>query len=207
MTPGPDIEQLLRKAQAGDRAALVEILDATGQRVRPRIEGKLSPALRAVLDADDVMQVTYLEAVMRFKSFTGGGASGFLAWLSRLAENNLIDAVRSLEAAKRGDPRKKVASREESMTDLINVLGVTHTTPSRVAAKGEAASVIEVALRALPPDYERVIREFDLEGKPMAQVAQAMGKSEGAAYMLRARAHDRLKEILGSESKFFSIQG
>jgi hypothetical protein len=41
----------------------------------------------------------------------------------------------------------------------------------------------------------------------MSELAAEMKRSEGAAYMLRARAHDRLKEILGSDSKFFSTSG
>jgi DNA-directed RNA polymerase specialized sigma24 family protein len=38
---------------------------------------------------------------------------------------------------------------------------------------------------------------FDLEGRPVQQIASALQRSEGAVYMLRARAHDRLREILG----------
>lgn len=208
MTTDPKHEQLLSAAQGGDRKALASLLEALGPRVRGRIEAKITPALRSLLEADDVMQVTYMEVVLRLKSFTGGGASGFLAWMTRLAENNLIDAVRALEAAKRFDPRKRITpTRDESMTALVNMLGVTMTTPSRVVAKDEAGGILEVALRALPPDYERVVREYDLNGRSMTELAEAMKRSEGALYMVRARAHDRLKEILGSDSKFFSTPG
>jgi RNA polymerase sigma factor (sigma-70 family) len=63
---------------------------------------------------------------------------------------------------------------------------------------------MEGALRQLPPDYEKVIRLYDLAGKSPAEVAQEMGRSQGAVFMLRARAHDRLREVLGSSSQFFS---
>lgn len=204
----PILDPILERARNGERAALAKILEEVGPRVRGRIESKLSPAIRTLLDADDVMQVTYMEVVLRLKSFSGGGTSGFVAWVTRLAENNLIDAVRALEAAKRLDPRKKItANRNDSATALVAILGVTHTTPSRIVAKDEAGAMIEVALRALPPDYETVVRLHDLEQRPMAEIAQILKRSEGAAYMLRARAHDRLKEILGSDSKFFSTPG
>ena len=206
--PDPQNDALLLRAKTGDRKALAELLEAVGPRVRARIEPKISPAIRTLLEADDVMQVTYMEVVLRLNSFTGGGFSGFIAWVSRLAENNLIDAIRSLEAAKRFDPRKKVTpTREDSASAFINLLGVNSITPSRVAAKDEAGGMLEVALRALPPDYERVVRGHDLAGKPMSDLAAEMKRSEGAAYMLRARAHDRLKEILGSDSKYFSTPG
>ena len=48
------------------------------------------------------------------------------------------------------------------------------------------------------------MRLYDLECQPPQQVAEALGRSVGAVHMLRARAHDRLRELLGSASKFFS---
>ncbi len=62
-------------------------------------------------------------------------------------------------------------------------------------------------LAKLPPDYATVIRLYDLQGKPIAEVAADLGRSEGAVYMLRARTHDRLRELLPGESKFFSAVG
>jgi len=49
-----------------------------------------------------------------------------------------------------------------------------------------------------------VVRLYDLEELPAAEIAQRMGRSAGAIHMLKARAHDRLVDILGSSSSFFS---
>jgi RNA polymerase sigma-70 factor (subfamily 1) len=210
----PDHETLLTNARAGDRAALVALLEALGPQVRQRIALKIPPTLRAQLDEDDVMQVTYLETVLRLDRFTGGGASGFLAWLSRLAENNLIDAVRAMESAKRPDPSKRVSTggggnHGESVVALVELLGATTSTPSRHAAKGEAARFLEAALITLPPDYQKVVRLYDLEGKAPKEVAVEMGRSQGAVFMIRARAHERLREALGGGggTRFFSTPG
>jgi RNA polymerase sigma-70 factor (subfamily 1) len=215
--PIPDHETLLTKARAGDRAALVSLLEALGPQVRQRIAAKIPPTLRAQLDEDDVMQVTYLEAVLRLDRFTGGGATGFLAWLSRLAENNLIDAVRAMESAKRPDPSKRVSTggggggggggnNGESTVALVELLGATTSTPSRHAAKGEAARFLEAALITLPPDYQKVVRLYDLEGKAPKDVAAEMQRSQGAVFMIRARAHERLRDALGGGggTRFFS---
>lgn len=203
-------DQLLNKAIKGDTASLMDLLEQISPRVRARIEGRIGPHLRSSLDVDDVMQVTYIEAVLRLERFTGGGVSGFQAWITRLAENNLIDAIRSLEAARRPDPSKRVTtggrSGHESMMALIDVLSGSMTTPSRHAAKGEAFQHMEAALQSLPKDYERVVRLYDLQGKPMEEVAKELGRSEGAAYMLRARAHDRLRDAMGPPGNFFSQQ-
>lgn len=199
-------EALLAAAQQGDRKALVLLLEIVGPRVRARIQPKITGPLQAHLEADDVMQVTYLEAVLRLDRFKVGGAAGFLAWLTRLAENNLIDAVRALEAAKRGSPFKRVTggTQEESMAAFIEVLGATSSTPSRVVAKGEGVRFLTSALTRLPQDYEKVVRMYDLEGRPISEVAAAVGRSEGAAWMLRARAHERLREEMGPANRFFS---
>lgn len=206
----PDLDQLLSAAKAGDRAALIDLLEALGPQVRGRLLPKINGHVRTALDVDDLMQVTYIEAITRLDRFQDGGASGFLAWLTRLAENNLIDAVRALEAAKRPNPHKRVGINprgDESVVGLVEVLGLTSATPSRAAAMGEGVRALQAALMTLPPDYERVIRMYDLECRPIEEIVRELGRSEGAIYMLRARAHDRLRELMGSAGKYFSAPG
>ena len=199
-------EDLVRRAVRGDPEALTELLEREGPIVRQRIEHKIGVAWRSVLDADDVMQVSYMEAFLQIARFQPGGDGAFRAWLSQVAENNLRDAIKSLERAKRPDPRRRVHGPpgEESFVALVELLGVTNSTPSQHAARGEFKSAIDHALSRMPPDYSRVITLYDLEGRPATEVAAVMGRSSGAVFMLRARAHDKLRELLGSSSQFFS---
>ena len=55
--------QLVRRAAAGDVDALTELLEFVGPRVRDRL--RIGPLWRSSLDADDVMQTTYLEVFLR----------------------------------------------------------------------------------------------------------------------------------------------
>lgn len=201
-----DLEALLRRARAADREALVALLTAVAPQVRRRLSGKITPALRSSIDEDDVMQVTFLEACLSVGKFSSGGVQEFIAWLTRMAENNLIDAVRALESGKRPDPRKRIVAggTQDSYLGLVTLLGATYSTPSIHAAKAEVCSALERALQAMPTDYEKVVRMYDLMGKSAAEVGKELGRSEGAVYMLRARAHERLKEELGTSSQFFS---
>jgi len=208
MTQPQDADMLLAKAREGDQNALVSLLESMTPELRRRIASKMSGPWRTIIDEDDILQVTFMEACTRLDRFTGGGPSGFLAWLTKLADNNRIDAIRALEGAKRPPPSKRVGAGaqagEDSTMALVELLGVTNSTPSRQAAKGEFTRYLDLALATLPAEYEKVIRLYDLEGKEIAEVAEKLGRSEGAVYMLRARAHDRLKEALGPGSKFFS---
>lgn len=210
MSESPELDTLLERALAGDRDAIVALLEALAPRVRARLASKISGPYQSLIDVDDLMQVTFLEAFLRLKRFTKGDSSAFLAWMTRLAENNLIDAVRALDAAKRPGPKNRVEAargREDSMAALVDLLGITNTTPSVVAMRGEAGNMLEQAISALPADYARVIRLYDLAGKSASDVARELGRSEGAVFMLRARAHDRLKELLGPSAQFFSTGG
>lgn len=199
---------LLDKAMGGDQAALAELLTVIAPQIRARLAGKIADRWRSVLEEDDVLQVTFMECILQISRFTTGGIDAFLAWVTRIAENNLIDAVRGLEAAKRPDPGKRIQGPQtDSMASLVGVLGATYTTPSRVAAREEADAFLQGAIGGLPRDYASVIRMYDLEGKPIEALAQEMGRSPGAIYMLRARAHDRLREAMGASARYFSQAG
>jgi DNA-directed RNA polymerase specialized sigma24 family protein len=121
-------------------------------------------------------------------------------------QNTLRDAIKVLERKKRPDPARRVyaPAGDESYVALVDLLGETTTTPSRNVAAGEVGRIIRDMLDRLPADYASVIRLYDLEGQSAPDVAAAMGRSPGAVHMLRARAHDRLRSLLGTETSFFS---
>ncbi len=196
-----------KKANAGDAEALTALLGELGPKVWDRIIPKIGRQWSGLIEADDVMQVTYLEAFVQFGRVTIKDEQSFTAWLTRVAENNLRDAIRAFDRAKRPDPRKRVTGpvNDESYVGLVEVLGVTTTTPSRAAARHEAVSIMTGVLGKLPADYAKMVRLYDLECKPIEEVSRELGRSTGACYMLRARAHDALRDAMGTASQFFSI--
>ena len=207
MVPAHEDGATLARAVAGDERALEEALGAAAPRLRARIGPKIGRAYTGLISVEDILQITFLEAFLKITSFDEGrGGGGFLSWLSTIAENNLRDAIRGLTARKRADPRKRVVARtrHESYTDLVGALGATFSTPSAHAAVDEAIDALDRAIGRLPADYARVVREVDLDGTPVDVVAEAMGRSPGAVYMLRARAHDNLAALMGSASRYFS---
>lgn len=200
-------DDTIDRANAGDADALAALLKRHGPRVRERIVPKIGRQWSGLIEADDVMQVTYLEAFAQFRRITIKDDASFVAWLTRVAENNVRDAVRAFDRVKRPDPRKRVSgpANDDSYVGLVEVLGVTTTTPSRAAARREAVRVMDEAMGKLPADYARVVSLYDLECRPMEEVSRELGRSPGACYMLRARAHDALREAMGTASQFFSV--
>lgn len=193
----------VRAAVNGDVEALTSLLEECA----PAVERSLSIGRewQSVLAAEDVMQVTYVEAFMRIGQFDASRAEPFAAWIRRIAENNLRDAIRGLQAQKRPQPTARMAlpSGADSQDVLLAELGVTTTTPSRHATREERSNRLQAALDALPEDYGKVVRLYDLQGLTIGEVAEKLGRSTGAVHMLRARAHDRLKPLLGTESAWF----
>jgi RNA polymerase sigma-70 factor (ECF subfamily) len=201
---GPD-DQLVAEAVAGDPAALSDLLERHGAIVRSGLQRSYQRRLKGEVDLDDVMQVTYLEAFLRIGAFTPGGPGAFSAWLRRIAENNLRDAIRKSDAWDRR--RSPVAmANADSCRGLVELVAGGDS-PIRTAGQSETERLLELALRQLPDDYQRVLRLYDLEGLTGPEVARRLDRSHGAVKMLVARARDRLGELLGSGSKFFSRRG
>ena len=198
---------LLASAAGGDVAAVSALLKRHGPQVCRDLS--IAQQWRSVLDPEDVMQVTYMEAFLQIGQFEPKGSESFPAWLRQIAQNNLRDAIKGLNGEKRPPPAKRLEPPrlDDSVVALYELLGVTTTTPSRVAATEEAKSCLESAIRELPKDYATVVRLHNLEGRTGPEVAATMGRSRGAVFMLLARAHERLRERLGTASQFFSRRG
>ena len=84
------------------------------------------------------------------------------------------------------------------MVLLDELLAGTSITPSRDFTRKESVTLLKRALKQLPPLYQKVVYMYDLQEKPVEEVTEALGKSAGAVYMMRSRAHRRLREILSN---------
>ncbi len=207
----PDVNDdatLLSHAAGGDARALRTLLERHGPRVWKEIDRGIGAAWQSLIDADDVMQVTYVEAFLQADRITARNSTAFVSWLRSIARNNLRDAIKELARKKRPSPTQRVAlSAADSPVGHLEHLAETTTTPSRQAAAGEVQCILSAMLDKLPPDYGRVIRLYDLDGRDIKEVAASMNRSRGAIHMLRARAHDQLRLLLGAEGNFFTHPG
>lgn len=196
-------EALVARAVEGDEEALSRLLALLGPRIRDRL--RISRRWQALVDPDDVMQTTYLEAFLRIGSLRASTLPGLQKWLERIAENNLRDAVRELERAKRPDsrPRAEQGEGEASRAAFLDALVQVSRTASRDAVTREAVDLLSDALARLPESYRQIVELYDLQGRDIDELSATLGRSKGALYMLRARAHDRLAELLGPASHLF----
>ncbi len=192
----PSSDERVPRAIRGDNDALETLLRDVTPYVRARIAARIGPIWQSVLDVEDILQVTYLEVVLRVRDFEPRGDGAFLAWVTRIAENNLLDAIRALKRAKRPPAERRVCPTDDASVVLYEQVMRTTSTPSRHLARNEALNALEQALRDLPEDYAQVVRRYHLDGVPVGEIAKELKRSEGAVYMLCARALDRLRELL-----------
>src|SRR5262245_35171251 len=158
------------------------------------------------LSVDDLLQQTFLDAFLSIHRLNERAYAAFAAWLSSIARRNLQDALRVLEADKRGGTRRAVSldAACDRLEPLLDEVAAVSLTPSRYAARNEAIARMREAVDALPMPHRDVVNRYDLEGQSMAEVAAAIGRTIGTAHMLRSRALSWLAEMLGGTS--FSIR-
>lgn len=202
---GPSDDDLLPQAVAGDREALAELLKRHAPLLRRNAALSIPRRWQALLSIDDLLQQTFTDATLDIKRFVPRADASFDGWLATLARRNLQDAIRLLEADKRGGGARPLplTNPDESYDGLFELLQDPGGSPSRHAARNEIHAALEQAIGLLPPDHGRVVRMYDLDGRGIEEVAAALQRSPGAVYMLRARAHRWLREILGRSSRFF----
>jgi len=199
-------DELLQQACDGDEKALGKLLDLHTPELRRVVARKLSTKWPSLLSDEDVLQETFTDAFLDIRQFKPGPGSVFLAWLTTLATRNLFDAIRMLEADKRGGNMRRVTpgGSDESYAGLMEKLGGTVTSPSGRAARDEAKAALDQAISKLPDHYCRVVRMYDLEERPLEEVAAVMGRSRGATAIIRHRAIRMLEEIMGTASRYLS---
>lgn len=184
-----DESERLERAIRGDRDALKELLMEYGPKVRLSIAARIPKRFRSRLSEDDVMQETYVDAFLNVNEFQSLSENCFAIWLAKIAKNHILDTIQGLNALERGEGWHlfKLLSEVERDFGLSDV----------GRKNGDRFESDFPAIDKLPEDLRRVVEMCDQQGRPIAEVASILGRSQGAVLMLRKRAHRRLLEIMG----------
>jgi len=182
-----DFARLIQRAKAGDERALEAVLRRTEGRLRSNVDRRLGPKLRAALRRSDVLQNAYLAMLEALPSFTGDTADEFVAWVTRIVENDIHRQHRWFGAARRRPP-----TRTSERNALAAILLDPTTSPSAEVAGRERAVLLRKALARIEPDQAQVIELVMLQELTHREAAERMQRSEGACRMLLLRARAAL---------------
>lgn len=157
---------------------------------------------RAKLDASDVVQQALLEAHRTRAQFRGTTDAELAGWLRRVLACELADALRGLARAKRDAAREREleAVLGEVSSRLEACLAADQSSPSARAAHNEQLIRLAAALLHLPDDQRRAVELRHLQGRSVAEIAAALGKTETAVGGLLRRGMTRLRELMNAES-------
>jgi RNA polymerase sigma-70 factor (ECF subfamily) len=197
-------DDVVRRAIAGDRAALDGLLAAYYPRLAAHVAPKLPGDLRGTLAVEDVLQEAFLDAFEAIGTAKAESGQSFYSWLVAIVEHRMLDLIRAARTAKRGGGWSPLDAQSASMVGMLQQVAVTSRTPSSSAAGHEAISAVESALELLPEDYRKAVRMRYVDGLTVAEAAARMGRTEAAVEMLCHRALKQLATLMGSASRFFS---
>lgn len=185
---------LLARARNGEPEALGQLLAQCHGYLYACAMGELRPQLRAKVSASDLVQETLLDAQRDFVRFAGESPQDLQRWLLRILQNNLVDAARWFESAKRDTDRE--LPNELSALDLN--LATDSVGPGTRAEHAERDLALDAALARLPENLQQVIGWRHRENLRFSEIADRLSITEGAAQRLWARAIERLREELSS---------
>jgi RNA polymerase sigma-70 factor (ECF subfamily) len=112
------------------------------------------------------------------------------SWAFRIASNTAIDHIRKYQRAKLVEFADEVTPSDGNEIDRLVL--------------DEMNSCVRGVIDGLPPTYRAAIVLFNLEGKSVAETAEILGISLGAAKVRLHRARARLKESLDRECTFYA---
>ena len=161
---------------------------------------QLDPRLRGLLDPSDLVQQTLLRAHRNRDQCRGTSEEQRGAWLRAILAHELADAVR--KAKRRGEDRQQSleASLNESSARLEAWLQSDTTSPSGRVERQEQLLRLAEALARLPEDQRTALELHHLQGLPVQQVGQRMGRSAASVGGLLRRGLTELRALLGEEA-------
>jgi len=164
----PTLEELVKRAQQGDREAADAIARRYMPHLRPIVRRQIGGHLRARVDTNDMVQTAIHQVVRDLDGLDYQGEKAFEGWLAQVAARKVRMAARHHQAGKR-DVR-----REDAEARFGEKAGVS-TSPTQGAVRNELTGDIKEAVARLPETERRVVELHTYEGLTFGEVADRLG--------------------------------
>jgi RNA polymerase sigma-70 factor (ECF subfamily) len=198
-----DSIRLLELVRAGDKAAVNEVFAQHRPRLRRMVELRLDRRLQARIDASDVVQEAYVDAVRRLDEYLREPNYPFFLWLRLIVGERLLKLHRHHLGTQMRDARLEVsiyrgALPMASSAALAAQLLGKHTSPTQAAVRAERMMRLQEALNTLDTMDREVLSLRHFEQMTLAETALSLEIEESAAAKRYVRALKRLKSILAN---------
>lgn len=163
------------------------------------IQNNLGPALRRKLEPDDILQEVVVSAIGAPTQFEVAGRDPFKL-LCQIAEQRIIDAHRHHVGALKRSADREVSIERPAGADqgfgFIDLLVASLTSPSQAFSRDQREFRLQIAIASLPDEQREALRLRYIDGLPTREVAERLGKTDGAIRVLLSRTLTRLQEAL-----------
>ena len=180
--PGDKTERLVKRAQAGDRAAFDDLV----RRYRARIYALTLHLTGSRSEADDITQDVFTRAYQQLHTFAG--RSEFFTWLYRIAVNRSLNARRDTARRRTSgldDPRVQAAVAVDAYGD-----------PRRAAELRQTYARLVTALDRLSPTLRSTVVLVSLQGLSHDEAAAVLGCPAGTVAWRIHEARNQLRSSL-----------
>lgn len=188
-------EVLEAELRAGDDALLASLFERYRERLARMVQFRLDPRLVGRIDAEDVLQESYLEAGKRLQAFRDD-VKPFLVWIRLITQQTMVDLHRKHLGAKMRNAGREIKA---PASGTLSGFFVAHiTSPSGAVMREEIRQKIEAALAAMDEIDREVLLLRHFEELSNKEAADVLGIQENAASNRYVRALGRLKGYLGN---------
>ncbi len=195
-----EFDDLVRRAQAGDRASLDRLLETFRPQME-RIAREYSDPADSVESVSDLIQEAQLRAWQRVAQFRGGANGSqtepmFQAWIGQIVRTVALNLIEARNRQRRRPPggglQRLGGSSESSGAGAAEPPG-SESTPSAQARKGEEFQIIQQALEKVPDEVGReIVRLRVLEEISFQEIADRLDLTYD---QVRERYHATLRKL------------
>jgi len=178
-----EIAKLVEKAADGDLEAFGELYSIY---LAP-IYRYVSYQVRDKMTSEDIVEEVFVKAWKAIGTCKGKSQT-FSAWLYRIAHNHIVNTLRRM------NKRVSLESVEMEIETLTEV-----TNPEQEVEAKLVRQELSEAMTCLSQNQRQVIILKFIEGLDNREIAQILGKKEGAIRVLQMRALSRLRQELNRE--------
>ncbi len=181
-----EVGNLVESAVRGETPAVEILLERYLPGLRAFVRLRAGPMVRTHESTSDITQSVCREVLQNIAGFQYGGEVGFKHWLYATALRKL--QKRDVHWRR----QKREAARD--VDDDVSLIDAYHcvSTPSGRAIAKEELARIELCFDELGEEEREVIALARIVGLPHKQIAETLGKTEGATRVLLHRALAKL---------------
>ena len=198
----PDQERkLIDRVVNGDEEALAILFSEHRDRLWRMINFRMDPRLHGRVDADDILQESWMAIIKRIDHFLADASRSIFVWFRLIASQTLVDIHRRhLNTKKRNAALEFSINRgwsAESTSFSLSYHLLGHlTSPTQAALRDELSQQLNSSLDSMNEIDREILALRHFEQLSNREAAQILGISDQAASDRYMRALGRLKGVM-----------